>query len=706
MTPPPLIDARIGDRVPGGLSIDELDAPWADRIGAVIDDAWARNPVPTIQRFIERRTAGNARLGTRRQGRVHDRRPYAAPLRSPEDLNERYFDLGLRFESPTRETVAILRADTRRRELARQAVIARGESGLGFTLESFGVGLLASAADPINIASAFVPIVGPVRFAAMTARSGIHAARLARGTVEGVVGAALVEPIVLAGAYAEDADYGVADSLLNLAFGGVLGGGLHVAGGRLGDAVSRGGGGRSVQRRLAAAAQETREAALRAAVAQAADGRKVDIEPIVNADPRASAAPREATGAPPVEGVPLAAEQYRAILQAGAEPGEFLIPEGFRARPDQLARARDIKRGQPQAKDRPESLARWIRSEGGIRTGDEAEELFRHAEIDPRSGLLRKKGRHWDDLAIKAQEEGFFRPPGPNEPWGLHLSEFFDAVQRDYQDAPGTVTRSSEDVAFREFEESLAEQHAYYAETLGLDLKSMSDRDLAWLMTVDDSDVRLHDLTRRVGSLSEVESDELAFRMDGEIEEAKAADIAAFRAETEGRAQALEPEEIDPELEAERAGRPVTLEELEAIDADYRGAVAAGRADRLDAGPDGPVERGAEAPAARAPGDPVAAGPAPEAPGAGPQGLAQYADRQDSPDADAIADPVAAREGEALFGRAEPTPEELDEAADFALEALDMDADELAGLQLADAWVEGSEDFGKAVQALATCRAA
>jgi hypothetical protein len=63
----------------------------------------------------------------------------------------------------------------------------------------------------------------------------LRTARLARGVTEGAVGAALVEPLVYSAAKRVQADYGAADSLLNIAFGSILGGGLHVGIGKLRD---------------------------------------------------------------------------------------------------------------------------------------------------------------------------------------------------------------------------------------------------------------------------------------------------------------------------------------------------------------------------------------------------------------------------------------------------------------------------------------
>jgi len=114
-----------------------------------------------------------------------------------------------------------------------QGVVAQAAGLLG--------GFAAGATDPINIASSFIPIVPEARYSAWLARAGESflaraAVRAKAGAIEGAVGAALVEPIVYGGAQAEQTNYGVADSFVNVMFGGILGGGLHVPAGAVYDA--------------------------------------------------------------------------------------------------------------------------------------------------------------------------------------------------------------------------------------------------------------------------------------------------------------------------------------------------------------------------------------------------------------------------------------------------------------------------------------
>ena len=52
--------------------------------------------------------------------------------------------------------------------------------------------MVASLADPINLAMMFVPVVGEIKFASMIAKYGFNKARFAKGAIEGAVGIAAV----------------------------------------------------------------------------------------------------------------------------------------------------------------------------------------------------------------------------------------------------------------------------------------------------------------------------------------------------------------------------------------------------------------------------------------------------------------------------------------------------------------------------------
>ena len=158
-----------------------------------------------------------------------------SPLVPRDDLNKEYSNLGLFFEEDEYQSVVDIMVEEKKLERARQDIINRGPQGVGVGLAKFGVGLGVSMLDPINVASAFIPVFGQARFASLVARQGFGRARAVRGAVEGAVGAALVEPFIGYAANEIQADYGLADSFLNVTFGSIMGGGLHWGGGKLKD---------------------------------------------------------------------------------------------------------------------------------------------------------------------------------------------------------------------------------------------------------------------------------------------------------------------------------------------------------------------------------------------------------------------------------------------------------------------------------------
>jgi hypothetical protein len=199
---------------------DQYAVGFGDVLKATAEETWARNPLSSTSTLIELQRAALKEN---------------SPLVSKDQLNAEYGDLGLSFEEDEYQSVVDLMVEEKQAERERQSIIARGPQGFGVGAAKFAVGLGVSMLDPINVASAFIPVVGQARMAQMVAKTGFTRARLAKGVKEGAVGAALVEPVVALAASELQADYGLADSFLNITFGSLLGGGLHVGVGKLSD---------------------------------------------------------------------------------------------------------------------------------------------------------------------------------------------------------------------------------------------------------------------------------------------------------------------------------------------------------------------------------------------------------------------------------------------------------------------------------------
>jgi len=259
-------------------------------IGAAFEESLHLNPAGSLWRMLERdemeqgaiaRVHGRAVVGRERVDTIE-----------PDEANA-LFGIGkeLHFDATIPRALAAELHRVKRDELRRRDMLRRSEPGFIAGAARFAAGMGASVLDPINIASAFIPAIGPARYAAWLARTqtaiGKAGVRAGVGAIEGAAGAALVEPIVYLGARAERADYDAVDSLLNIAFGTVLGGGLHAGGGALVDRVT----GRYREPHIqivAEAPQPAREASLRGAVAAVAEDRPVSRidEVLASAPPR------------------------------------------------------------------------------------------------------------------------------------------------------------------------------------------------------------------------------------------------------------------------------------------------------------------------------------------------------------------------------------------------------------------------------------
>ena len=219
---------------------DQYKTSLFESLGAVAADNWNFNPVMSILNLRDVQTAG-----------AESRAAGIIP-RNKDLLNKEYKDLGLYFERNEYQSVVDIMVDRKKKERERQSIMERGPEGSwnplsgGFYVGAakLAVGIGTSFLDPINIGASFIPIYGQARFARSIAKAksmnvksakAFRRTRLKRGVVEGAGGALLIEPLVYGVAQRIQADYDIYDSFLNVAFGSVIGGGLHVGAGKLKD---------------------------------------------------------------------------------------------------------------------------------------------------------------------------------------------------------------------------------------------------------------------------------------------------------------------------------------------------------------------------------------------------------------------------------------------------------------------------------------
>jgi hypothetical protein len=262
----------------------ELEAPMEDVLGATAEQAITESPINSILRFSE---LANANVSQDRLDAVVAR--------------QRLKDAGLegRLTIPdtgiATPTLDIL-MDRKKEEIRRQDILSRAPSGFGSKAQQLGMAFAASALDPLNVGLSFVPVVGQARYMRYLAGAkgilGRTAIRAGVGAVEGAAGAAIIEPLIYSAKTQEQADYDMTDSLLNVAFGTVFGGGLHVLGGLAADAGKALSPARVAKPRIEptidgmasrvdAMPLPEREIAMRTAVAQAMQGKAVDVEAVI-----------------------------------------------------------------------------------------------------------------------------------------------------------------------------------------------------------------------------------------------------------------------------------------------------------------------------------------------------------------------------------------------------------------------------------------
>lgn len=184
------------------------------------------------------------------------------------------------YKGMTEESAELLNERAVKRD-KRDYIISRATTKQ--KISAYGIGFISSFVDPVNIATAFVPV--PVLSAKLAA--GIHAStslagkvklRAFQGAAEGAFGSALVEPLMFGTAQSLQEDYTMLDSLLNISVGAFVGAGLHTGINFRGDR-------RTVKaEKLQTLSLRAHQQAESLAIKQLMEGKKVDVEPFVKAN--------------------------------------------------------------------------------------------------------------------------------------------------------------------------------------------------------------------------------------------------------------------------------------------------------------------------------------------------------------------------------------------------------------------------------------
>ena len=142
-----------------------------------------------------------------------------------EEANAKYAQYGVHFNNPVRKQEAEVIAAQKIKEMAARERLSRSEGTFMSGAASLTGSMVGSLADPINIATLFIPVSKLIPALKGLEAAGLMGRTLVRGA-DGVIMNALVEPLPLYAASIDQRDYTMADSMFNLAAGGVFNAGM------------------------------------------------------------------------------------------------------------------------------------------------------------------------------------------------------------------------------------------------------------------------------------------------------------------------------------------------------------------------------------------------------------------------------------------------------------------------------------------------
>lgn len=456
-----------GLRQSGGLGIHQLDASLGESLGATAGDAFESLPLVSLM-HIQELSQANGELpptystmtGFDPVGFPDEPTPQRAGLpevpidQAKARVKEAGLDKILHMpDQPTIKTAALdIMLDRARARRERQATIERGPGGIVPGALNVGTSLLVSAIDPLNVAAAFIPVVGEARYAKLMADAGASviaraAVRAGVGAASGAVGMAAIEPIEYAARNQEGQDYTFVDALRSVMYGALLGGSLHTAGGGIADV-------------------------LRARKGNA-------LYPFGEGE-------AFAPGAAPAPGAGVrqtAPGRGDAVAKPGSPLSEAPIGETPKVPTTPIA-----SRATPQA--RPQSLLEFIAKQGGISDQDPLlpdllQSFGGKIPTVPGSGkLVRAGGKSLDNLREAAVESGYLHDAAV-ESGGVTQSSIEDLLRAVDAEARGQKQyRAGETPA--PTRNQLAEDAARSHEAR---IQSIKDRDAAFETALDDHEV-------------------------------------------------------------------------------------------------------------------------------------------------------------------------------------------------------------------------
>ena len=426
-----------------------------------VGDYFTNTPASTssvfFKDFEEGRTFSSDSLGFI-AGRLRSEFTDDTFISAEEYRASKYFREGLNVpQDGIKLSVAESLANSFDERFRRNLTLSRAKGGFGIAAGRFGAGVVGSLFDPVNIGAAFLgPVAfglnGTLRAAAIRATTGITqkygvtTGRIVSGAGEGALASLAVEPINLAGRrIQQDPEYGAFDAFVNITAGSILGGTVTGVGGKFSDTFRR-------------ASPETVKQSLRASIAQLSEGVPVRVDAIVDADPVVG--PAQRARAKVIDAV--RSVNKREVKQP--KPNEV---------PPSLKRAYVLN---PKTKETklPLTITQFVKNKGKIDTGSVLQGELKSRLDQGSFGVRKKGGLGIDDMALAAQEEGFFPDLPDSYVRRVTPEELVDALERDSGFGDKVFSAIDEDAQ----EYFAAIQLDEEVDELGINPKGMTDEEL------------------------------------------------------------------------------------------------------------------------------------------------------------------------------------------------------------------------------------
>ena len=214
------------------FNLQDFEPTFGQKFGAIVDETLIENPTNVAYKNIELAIDDGPKLSADEASGFLKQYPFRLDIDAPKD--GQYSEAQLR-------TLAEQQRELRKVEDIRD----RTPWDYGSPIRALGM-FGASLVDPINVATAFIPWTKTI-----TAARALEAARLSSsagtrflgraglGAIDGGISTAAIEPFYALGRSNLGNDYDAFDSMANIAFGTVLGGGILGVGGVGTDAFRR-----------------------------------------------------------------------------------------------------------------------------------------------------------------------------------------------------------------------------------------------------------------------------------------------------------------------------------------------------------------------------------------------------------------------------------------------------------------------------------